>query len=248
MLKLKLSPLELERYNRQISIPNLGVKGQLKLKRAKVAVVGIGGLGCLSSLYLAAAGVGNLILIDKGKFKLKNLNRQVLCWQKDIGKPKVEVAKEKLESFNPEIKIEALNAEIREENVQEIIGKVDVVVDGLDNWKTRFIINKYCVASDIPFIHGGVSELHGQITTVMPKKGPCLRCIFPKNPQEIKDIPVLGATSAFIASLQVIEVIKLITRIGEPLSGRMLFIDGKEMAIEIARIERNVNCPVCGET
>ncbi|RLI12475.1 adenylyltransferase [Candidatus Bathyarchaeota archaeon] len=243
---MSLSPSELERYSRQLSIRGFGVKGQKKLKNSKVVVVGVGGLGCLSSLYLAAAGVGRIVLVDKGRFTLKNLNRQVLCWQKDIGRFKAEVAKEKLEEFNPEIKVETVIEEITEESVQEIIGKTDVVVDGMDNWKTRFIVNKYCVKQHIPFVHAGVSEMHGQITTIMPGEGPCLRCIFPRNPPEVENIPILGATPAFFAALQVIETVKLITGFGEPLVGRMLFVDGREMAVEIVKMKRNANCPVCG--
>jgi len=158
---MSLSSSELERYNRQMLISGWGVEGQRKLKDAKVAVVGMGGLGCLSSLYLVAAGVGKMILVDKGKFKLNNLNRQILCWQKDIGRFKVEAIKEKLQAFNPEIKVEAMVVEVTEENVHDIIGKVNVVLDGLDNWKTRFTINDYSVMRHIPFVHAGVSEMHG---------------------------------------------------------------------------------------
>lgn len=242
---MSLSSLELERYERQMLISSWGVEGQRKLKTAKVAVVGIGGLGCSTSLYLAAAGIGRIILVDKGKFKLNNLNRQVLCWQKDLGRFKAKVAKEKLEAFNPEIKVEAVADEVTKEKVHNLIGKVDVIVDGLDNWKTRFIINDYCVIQRIPFVHAGVSGMHGQITTIVPGEGPCLRCIFPKIPPEVENVPVLGATPAFFASLQVIETVKLITGLGEPLVGRMLFIDGKEMAVEIVRMKRRVNCPIC---
>ena len=244
-LKMGLSPSELERYNRQMLIANWGVEGQRKLKNAKVAVVGIGGLGCLSSLYLAAAGVGRIILVDKGKFKLNNLNRQVLCSQKDLGRFKAEVAKEKLEAFNPEIKVEALVNEVTEENVSNIIGRVGVVLDGLDNWKTRFVLNDYCVKQNLPFVHAGVSGMHGQLITIVPGEGPCLRCILPKPLPEVERVPVLGATPALFASLQVTETVKLITGIGEPLVGRMLFVDGKEMTIGIVEVKRTPNCPVC---
>jgi molybdopterin/thiamine biosynthesis adenylyltransferase len=243
---MSLSSSELERYERQMLISGWGVEGQKKLKSAKTAVVGIGGLGCSASIYLTAVGVGRMILIDKGKFKLDNLNRQTLCWQRDIGKFKAEVAKEKLEALNPEIEVEAVVAEITKENAYNLIGDVDVVVDGQDNWKTRFIINEYCVTHNIPFIHAGVSALHGQITTIVPGKGPCLRCIFSKDPPEVEKIPVLGATPALLASLQVMEAVKLITGIGEPLVGRMLFANGEEMVFETVEVKRNIECPVCG--
>ena len=243
---MSLSPSELERYDRQMLIPGLGLEGQIKLKSTKVAVAGIGGLGCPTSLCLAAAGIGKIILIDKGKFKLGNLNRQILGWQKDIGKFKAEVAKEKLEASNPEIEVEAVVAEITGENAHNLMGDVDMVVDGQDNWKTRFVINEYCVTHNIPFIHAGVSALHGQVTTIVPGNGPCLRCIFPKDPPEVERVPVLGATPALLASLQVMEAVKLVTGIGKPLVGRMLFVNGEEMVFETVEVKRSMECPVCG--
>ena len=243
---MSLSPSELERYNRQILISNLGLEGQRELRASKVVVAGIGGLGCLSSLYLTAAGIGKIILVDKGKFKQSDLNRQILCWQRDIGRFKADVAKEKLVALNPEIQVEALVAEITKDGVHDVIGDADVVVDGLDNWRTRFVINECCVMQGIPFVHAGVSALHGQIFTIMPGKGPCLRCVFPKEPPEVEKIPVLGATPALLAALQVMEVIKLITGLGELLVGRMLFLNGKEMEFETVEVKRNVECPICG--
>ena len=244
---MSLTPSELERYERQMLIPGWGLDGQKKLKAAKVAVAGIGGLGCPASIYLTAVGIGKIILIDKEKFELNNLNRQVLGWQDDIGKFKTEAAKEKLEELNSEIEIKAVVAEISKENARNAIGDVDVVVDGQDNWKTRFIINEYCVTNKIPFIHAGISSLHGQMTTILPGKGPCLRCIFPKEPPEVEKIPVLGATPALLASLQVIETVKLVTKIGKPLVGRILFVNGEEMVFETVAVKRNVECPVCGK-
>jgi adenylyltransferase/sulfurtransferase len=243
---MSLSSSELERYERQMLISGWGAEGQRKLKNAKVAVVGIGGLGCLASLYLAAAGIGRIILVDKGKFKLNNLNRQILCWQRDVGKFKAKVAKEKLETLNPEVEVEAVVVEITKENMDNVIVNVDVVADGLDDWKTRFILNEYCVTHNIPFIHAGVSALHGQITTIVRGKGPCLRCIFPKDQPEAESIPVLGATPALFASLQVMETVKLVTGIGKPLVGRMLFANGEEMVFETVEVKRTVECPVCG--
>jgi molybdopterin/thiamine biosynthesis adenylyltransferase len=243
---MSLSHSELEQYERQMLISGWGVEGQKKLKASKVAVVGIGGLGCPASIYLAAVGVGKVILIDKEKFELNNLNRQILGWQRDIGRFKAGVAKEKLEALNPEIEVEAVVAEITGENAHDVIGDVDVVVDGQDNWKTRFVINDYCVTRKIPFIHAGVSMLHGQLTTIVPGKGPCLRCIFPKDPPEVERVPVLGATPALLASLQVMETVKLVTGIGKPLVGRMLFVNGEEMAFETVEVKRSIECPVCG--
>ena len=220
-------------------------EGQLKLKSSSVAVVGVGGLGCTSSTLLAAAGVGRLRLVDSDKTSLSDLNRQVLYTQDDVGRYKAETAKRKLEALNPEVKVEAIFEKVTEDNVSAIIGKVNVVVDGLDNWKTRFIVNDYCVKNRVPFVHAGVSQLYGQITTVMPGKGPCLRCIFPQELAETKTNPIVGGTPSTLASLQAIEAIKILTGIGEPLVGRMLFVDAEEMTIETAEIKRNQNCQIC---
>jgi molybdopterin/thiamine biosynthesis adenylyltransferase len=243
---MELSQSELERYNRQIIIDGWGKEGQTKLKKSSVAVVGVGGLGCVSSTYLVAAGVGKLILIDNDRTSLSDLNRQVLYTLKDIGQFKAETAKKRLVTLNPEIKVETVLEEVLGDNVSKIIGNVDAVVDGLDNWKTRFIINDFCVKNRVPLIHAGVSQFYGQIITVMPGKGPCLRCIFPKEPSETRTNPIFGGTPSALASLQVIEVIKCLTGIGKPLVGRMLFIDGEEMTIETAEIKKNPNCPACG--
>jgi len=243
---VRLSPSELERYDRQMLISSLGTNGQKKLKTAKVAVAGIGGLGCPTSLYLAAAGIGKIILVDNERFELTDLNRQILGWEKDIGRFKAEVAKEKLDAVNSRIEVEAVVAEITKHNVQNVIEDADVVVDGQDNWKTRFILNEYCVTHNVPFVHAGVSALHGQLTTIVARKGPCLRCIFPKDPPEREKIPVLGATPALFASLQVMETVKLITGIGKPLVGKMVFANGTEMVFETVEVKRNVECPVCG--
>lgn len=245
--QMSLSPSELERYNRQMLISGWGLEGQRKLKASKVIVAGLGGLGCPASLYLAAAGIGKIVLVDKGEFKLSDLNRQILCWQSDFGRFKAEVAKEKLEALNPEIELEARVAEITKDSTSDVIGDADIIVDGMDNWRTRFIINKYCVTQGIPFIHAGVSALHGQMITIIPGKGPCLRCIFPKEPPEVERIPVLGAMPALLASLQVMEVTKLITGIGEPLVGRMLFLNGKEMVFETVEMKRSAECQICSE-
>jgi len=242
---MSLSRSELDRYNRQIRIHGWGTTGQRKLKASKVVVVGVGGLGCLSSLYLVAAGIGTLYLVDKEKISLSDLNRQILYCKSDLKKQKADTARKKLETLNPATKVEVLQEEVTEIRVSAVMEDADVVVDGLDNWRTRFIVNEHCVRKGIPFVHAGVSQFYGQITTVIPGKGPCLRCIFSKEPLETKIVPVFGATPAVMASLQVMEVIKLITRIGRPLVGRMLFLDGEEMSFEILEIERNPYCPVC---
>ncbi|MEM2848967.1 MAG: HesA/MoeB/ThiF family protein [Candidatus Bathyarchaeia archaeon] len=245
---MSLSPSELERYDRQIRIPGFGLDGQVKLKSSKVAVIGVGGLGCAASIYLVAAGVGRVVLIDREKFELSNLNRQVLGFQSDLGKLKVEAAKAKLRELNPEVEVEAFPVELSKQNINEIVGDVDIVLDCLDNWETRFIVNDYCVVKNIPLIHAAVSEFYGQITTIIPRKGPCLKCIFHKIPAvQTEAIPVIGAVPATLASLEVVEAIKLLTGIGEPLLGRMLFLDFRRMSFETIQLSKRRDCPTCGE-
>jgi len=242
---MKLTPSDLERYNRQMLMPNWGEKGQVKLKSAKVVVAGAGGLGCPASLYLAAAGVGKLIIVDREKYELSNLNRQVLGWQRDIGKLKAEASKEKLKAFNPDIDVDAVVTDITEDNIRDLIRGSSVVIDAMDNWKTRFIINEGCVKEKIPLVHAGIYGLSGQATTISPGKGPCLRCIIPETPPEVKRFPVLGATPALFAMLQVMETVKLIVGIGEPLIGRLLLFNGEDMSFSAIEVYRNPDCSVC---
>ncbi|UCE09018.1 MAG: HesA/MoeB/ThiF family protein [Candidatus Thorarchaeota archaeon] len=244
-MDVPLSNSELDRYHRQIMISGWGEEGQLLLKSAKVVVVGLGGLGCPVSLYLAAAGVGNLVLVDKETFELSNLNRQVLGWEKDIGRHKVEVAREKLNGFNPAISVTEKITEVTMHNVDNIIDGATVVVDALDNWDTRFIVNDACVRSKIPFVHAGIIGLSGQITTIIPGEGPCLKCIIPEEPEPVTTFPVLGATPGLFGTLQVIETLKLITGIGETLKGRLIYFDGEFMDFDSVEIGRNPNCPTC---
>ena len=240
-----LTKSELERYDRQMLIPGWGIEGQTKLKRAKVIIAGVGGLGCPASLYLTAAGIGNILLIDSERFELSNLNRQILGFQKDIGRLKAEVAREKLEALNPEVEITTKNVIITRNNVRELIHGSDVVVDCMDNWETRFIINEECVQEKIPLVHAGIHGWGGQMTTIMPGKGPCLRCLIPRNPPELKPFPVVGATPSLFAMLQVMEVIKLLTGLGNPLIGQLLIFNGEDMSMNLIEILRNPNCPIC---
>ena len=181
---MELTSNELERYDRQIRMRNWGEQGQLKLKKARVMVAGAGGLGCPISLYLAAAGVGYLAVVDKEKVELSNLNRQVLHWSSDVGRLKSVSVVEKLRQLNPEVDVEAIPEAITRDNAQDLVRGFTVVVDGMDNWETRFILNQACVKQNVPFVHGGVHSFYGQVTTILPGKGPCLRCILPKNPQK----------------------------------------------------------------
>jgi adenylyltransferase/sulfurtransferase len=243
--EISLSNNELERYNRQMLLPTWGNEGQKRLKAAHVIVAGAGGLGCPAALYLAAAGIGKLTIIDKDEFELSNLNRQILGWQRDLGRYKAEVVAEKLVALNPDITVRPLVLEIDEANIGELIQDADVIVDAMDNWKTRFIINKECVKRKIPFIHAGIFGLYGQLMTILPGKSPCLSCLLPKPPKEISKFPVLGVTPAVFASLQVMETIKLLVGFGETLIRKMLLFDGETMTFTVIRVEKNPNCPIC---
>jgi len=243
---MKFSPTELERYDRQIRIKGLGKTGQSKLKKARVMVTGAGGLGCPASLYLVAAGVGHVAIVDKDAVELSNLNRQILHWGNDIGKLKSVSIIEKLRQLNPEVEVEAIPKAITLDNATELVKAFTVVVDGLDCWSTRFLLNKACVKERVPFVHAGIYSLYGQITTILPGKGPCLQCILPKPPPEEEKFPVLGATAGTLGLLEVLETIKIITGLGEPLVGRMLHFDGETMSFQEIRVERRPDCPVCG--
>jgi len=242
----KLAEEELTRYSRQIMIPNWNIEGQLRLKNAKVTIVGVGGLGCPVALYLTAAGVGRITLIDKERIELSNLNRQILHWSMDIGKFKTFSAIKKLSKLNPLIKFESYEEEIEKENIRELIKGSNVVVDCLDNWKTRFILNEACVSERIPLVHAGVHSWYGQITTIMPGKGPCLRCILLKTPKEEEKFPILGVTAGILGLLEALEAIKIIVGLGNPLVGRILFFDGETSSFQEAQVQRRRDCPVCG--
>ena len=242
---MRFSSTELERYDRQIRIKSLGKSGQSKLKKARVMVAGASGLGCPASLYLVAAGIGYVAIVDKETVELSNLNRQVLHWGDDVGRLKSVSTVEKLRQLNPEVKVEAVPKNITSNNARKLVSGFTVVVDGSDNWRTRFILNKACVKEKVPFVHAGIYSLYGQITTILPGKGPCLQCILPKIPPEEEKFPVLGATAGILGLLEALETIKIITGLGEPLVGCMLHFDGETMGFQEIRVERRRDCPVC---
>jgi len=243
---MTFSSAELERYDRQIRIKGLGKSGQSKLKKARVIVMGAGGLGCPASFYLVAAGIGHVAVVDKETVELSNLNRQILHWSDDIGRPKGVSTAEKLRQLNPEVTVKALEKAVTTHNARQLVKGFTVVVDALDNWRTRFSLNKACVKERIPFVHAGVYALYGQITTILPGKGPCLQCILPKIPPEEEKFPVLGAAAGTLGLLEALETIKIITGLGEPLIGRMLHFDGETMSFQEITVERRQTCPVCG--
>jgi len=237
-----LDQSELVRYNRQLIIPDFGEKGQRRLKGSHVVVTGVGGLGCASATYLTAAGIGHITLIDFDTVELTDLNRQILYWEEDIGKKKVEVAQRKLSRLNPLIQITPVFAKITEENAPSLIRGAQVVVDGLDNSASRLVVNSACVKHKIPYIYGGVSRLRGMITTIIPGQTPCLACL---SPEGAGGLGVLGVTPAVIADLQALEAIKILTGRSPSLAGRLLLFNGDDMKFRVREITRNESCPVC---
>jgi len=246
MHPVELTPYDLQRYDRQIMWPSFGQEGQRKLKASHVVVAGVGGLGSTACMLLAAAGVGRLTIIDFDRVELSNLNRQLLHWDKDIGVPKVQSALEKLSELNPTIQIVPLQQKITRDNVMDLIDGADLVVDAMDNMATRFLLNEACIKRGIPFVHGGIYGLMGQVMTIIPKRGPCLRCLFPQEVEGPRPFPVFATAPALVASLEVTEAIKVLAGFGEPLVGKLLRINGETMEIFAVQIERKPDCPVCG--
>ncbi|ASJ01575.1 ThiF family adenylyltransferase [Thermococcus gorgonarius] len=231
-----LSESDLERYSRQIMI--WGTEGQEKLKKSTVAVAGTGGLGSPVAFYLAAAGVGRIILIDSEKPELSNLNRQILHWEEDLGKnPKPLSAAWKLRRFNSSIEIVPVVTKVTEENVDEILKDANIIVDCLDSFKTRFILDDYSQRTGKPLVHGAVERTYGQVTTIVPGKTMSLREIFGNVREKKGKFPIIGATAAFIGSIQVMEVLKLITGVGEPLLNRLLIVDLAYNTFEIVNLK-----------
>jgi adenylyltransferase/sulfurtransferase len=236
---------ELERYDRQIMIRGFGEEGQEKLKRAKVIIAGSGGLGSPVSIYLAAAGVGTIRIIDHDRVELSNLNRQVLHWGEDVGKRKVDSALEKLERLNQGVKIEATEETITEGNVSQLVAGFDLIVDAMDNLPTRYILNKAALERNIPFFHGAVYGFEGRAMTIIPGETACIMCLyrgfFPRE-----KFPVIGVTPAVIGCIQATEVIKYIVGIGDLLTNRLLTFDGLDMKFTEFRVKRDPSCEHCG--
>jgi adenylyltransferase/sulfurtransferase len=242
-----LSAGEMERYDRQIMIGEIGQRGQEKLKSARVFIAGAGGLGSPISVYLAAAGVGTIRIVDRDRVDLSNLNRQVLHFHDDIGKRKVDSARIKLAALNPTIAIEALCDTITHENIAPLVDGFHLMVDAMDNFPTRYLLNKAAVERNIPFFHGAVNGFEGRAMTVIPGKTACLRCMH-RGPVPEEKFPVIGVAPAVIGAIQATEVIKYIVGIGDLLENRMLVYDGLAMRFTEFRIRRNPVCDHCSDS
>ena len=242
-----LTTNELERYDRQIMIRGLGEEGQEKLKRAKVIIAGGGGLGSPSSIYLAAAGVGTIRIVDHGSVELSNLNRQVLHWDEDIGRRKVASAAEKLKRLNPGVEIEAIEEVITEVNVSQLVADFDLIVDAMDNLPTRYLLNKAAIDKNIPFFHGAVYGFEGRAMTIIPGKSACLQCVYHGAVTPERKFPVVGVTPAVIGCIQAAEVIKYIAGIGELLTNRLLIYDGLNLKFTEFKVKKDPDCEHCGQ-
>jgi len=240
-----LTKHELERYDRQIMIEEFGEEGQEKLKRARVVIAGVGGLGSPAAIYLAAAGVGTIRIIDWDSVQLSNLNRQVLHWDKDIGRSKVASAAEKLKNLNHGVKIEAINETITEANISQLVAGFDLIVDAMDNLPSRYLLNKAAVEKNIPFFHGAVYGFEGRAMTIIPGQTACLRCVC-RGVIPGDKFPVIGVTPAVIGCIQATEVIKYIVGIGELLTDRLLIYDGLSMKFTEFKVKKDPDCEHCG--
>jgi molybdopterin/thiamine biosynthesis adenylyltransferase/rhodanese-related sulfurtransferase len=246
-----LSKEEILRYSRHLIMPEVGMDGQLKLKRARVLLVGTGGLGAPLGLYLAAAGVGTLGIVDFDKVDFTNLQRQVAFGTSDVGRPKIEAAAERLGNLNPEIRIERYETQLTSENALEIFRDYDIIADGTDNFPTRYLVNDACVLLGKPNVYGSIFRFEGQASVFGYPGGPCYRCLYPEPPPpglvpSCAEGGVLGVLPGIIGSIQAMETLKLILKSGEPLVGRLLLFDALGMKFRELRLRKNPDCPVCG--
>ena len=240
-----LTEEERERYDRQIRIREIGEEGQEKLKRAKVIIAGSGGLGSPAAIYLAVAGVGTIGIVDYDRVELSNLNRQILHWDKDIGRSKVDSAIEKLSQLNQGVKIEAMEETINEANISRLVAGFDLIVDGLDSLPTRYLLNRAAIENNIPFIHGTVYGFEGRAMTIIPGKTACLKCVY-RGLIPPGKCPAIGVIPAVIGCIQATEVIKYIMGIGKLLTNRLLVYDGLTMKFTELTVKRDPNCEHCG--
>jgi molybdopterin-synthase adenylyltransferase len=241
---MPLSEYDRVRYRRQIMIPGFGEKAQLRLRRATALIAGLGGLGSPLALYLAAAGVGHLKLVDMDNVELSNLNRQILHWDEDVGESKVNSASQKVRRINPTTRVEGLDLMIDDKNVFEVAKNCDVILDAMDNFAVRYLLNAAAIAHRVPLIHGAVYGYEGRLASVVPGKTACLECIYPHAPPRAV-FPVLGTTPGVIALLQATEAIKSLTGAGVMLENEMLIYDGETMNFDKVRVSRNPQCTSC---
>ena len=248
---LALSKEEVLRYSRHLIMPEVGMDGQLKLKAAKVLCIGTGGLGAPLGQYLAAAGVGRIGLVDFDKVDVTNLQRQILFSTNDVGRPKIQAAAERLRGLNPDIQIDTFETMLTSENALDILKDYDIVVDGTDNFATRYLVNDACVLLGKPNVYGSIFRFEGQASVFGYPDGPCYRCLYPEPPPpglvpSCAEGGVLGVLPGIVGSIQAAETLKLIIGKGDPLVGRLLLFDALSMRFRELKLRKNPECPVCG--
>ncbi|WAC07315.1 MAG: HesA/MoeB/ThiF family protein [Thermodesulfobacteriota bacterium] len=244
--EIKFSPEELNRYNRQIIYQDWGVEGQQKVRQATVFIAGAGGLGAPVSIYLAVAGVGRLRICDNGTVERSNLNRQILYTDEDLHQLKVVSAQKNLKKLNPHLEIDCFSETISRDTIDRLAGNADIIVDCLDNFETRYILNEYAVRKKLPLVHAGIEGLTGQLTFIHPPHTPCLRCIIPEAPTS-KIFPVIGVTPGIIGCLEGNEVLKYLIGIGSNLKGFLLIWNGNDTDFYRIEVAKDPNCLVCGQ-
>jgi len=249
---MKLTEDQITRYSRHILLKEVGGKGQKKLLNAKVLIIGAGGLGAPIALYLAAAGVGQIGIADADDVDVSNLQRQVIHFTPDVGKPKVTSAKEKMEAINPDVSVKTYQEWVSAANIGQMIEEYDFVIDGTDNFAAKFLINDACVLAGKPYSHGGILQFDGQTMTVLPGESPCYRCIFPEPPPKdaiptCSQAGVIGVLPGVLGTLQATEAIKYILGQGDLLTGRLLTYSALRMRFREVPIKKNKKCPICGE-
>jgi adenylyltransferase/sulfurtransferase len=246
-----LSDDERLRYGRHLSLPEVGEAGQLRLKRARVLIVGAGGLGSPAALYLAAAGVGHLGLVDFDRVEASNLQRQVLYGSGDVGRPKLEAARDRLHHLNPHVAVELHPARLDRSNALQLVGAHDLVLDGTDNFATRYLVNDACVLAGRPNVYASISRFDGQASVFATADGPCYRCLHPEPPPpgmvpSCAEGGVLGVLPGLLGLIQATEALKLLLGVGEPLIGRLLLVDALGMRFQSLKLRRDPACPACG--
>ena len=246
-----LSPEQFDRYRRHLTLPEIGLEGQQALLSARVLLIGAGGLGCPLAQYLTAAGIGTLGLVDFDTVDASNLHRQVLYGTADVGRPKTEVAAERIAAMNPDVRVERHDVRLTSDNALSILAEYDVVVDGTDNFPTRYLTNDACVLLGRPNVHGSIFRFDGQATVFDARHGPCYRCLYPEPPPpgavpSCAEGGVLGVLPGLIALVQATETVKIVTGAGDPLHGRLLQYDALRMEFQEFRVKKDPACPVCG--
>ncbi len=243
---------QIHRYSRHIILPEVGGKGQKKLLQARVLVVGAGGLGCPVGYYLAAAGVGTIAMVDNDTVELSNLQRQIAHSTDRLGMNKADSAKQTFEALNPDVTVIPIKERLSKDNILDIIKDYDIVVDGSDNFPTRYLVNDACVLAGKPLVSGAILRFEGQLTTILPGEGHCYRCLFEEPPPpglvpSCQEAGVIGALPGVIGAMQAMEVIKLIIGMGEPMKNQLLIYNALQCSFRKVKVPRRADCPVCGD-